>query len=164
MKVLLVNSKDGDLECFVAMLRTKLNCIKQDISLVVKEIQNGIVSIREIKDENPELLILYNLYGFEQSTLMEGVAYNLLSCKQIHIITQKNLYNENYLSKQLSISMFFYCTEKETYRHLKENYPDIPYLKKLDDWGHEQNIENIERNAAILCEVIAEVMSMCHMK
>ena len=61
-----------------------------------------------VKDENPDLLISYNLAGFELSTLTDSVLYNLLDCRQFHFITKDNLPNEKYLEKLLSINLFVF--------------------------------------------------------
>lgn len=55
------------------------------------------------------LIITFDLVGFEQTTLMDGILYNLVSSKFLNFMLRKNLANEKFLSRQLSISMFFYC-------------------------------------------------------
>ena len=43
----------------------------------------------------------------------------------------RNLSNESYLSKQLSLSMFFFCSDNDYYHYLIDTYPDIPYLEPI---------------------------------
>ena len=59
--------------------------------------------------EHFALIITFDLVGFEQTTLMDGILYNLVSSKFLNFMLRKNLANEKFLSRQLSISMFFYC-------------------------------------------------------
>lgn len=54
----------------------------------------------------PDLLVTYNLAGFELCTLTDGLSYNLLSCRQLHFIEKDNCPNEKYLQKDKSINMF----------------------------------------------------------
>ena len=61
-----------------------------------------------IKKETPDLLISYNLAGFEMGTLTDSVLYNLLDCRQFHFIKKDNLPNEIYLDKLLSINLFIF--------------------------------------------------------
>ena len=61
-----------------------------------------------IQTEAPDLLISYNLAGFELETLTDSVLYNLLDCRQFHFINKNNLSNEKYLDKLLSINLFFF--------------------------------------------------------
>ena len=63
--------------------------------------------IGKIKKMNPELLLTVDLAGFDRVTLTDNIAYNLLDCKQVHVICGKTLQNEKALEKALSIAMFF---------------------------------------------------------
>ena len=119
--------------------------------------------IGEIKSLHPELLITVDLPGFEQCTLADNVSYNLLDCKQLHLLFHKNLPNEQCLNKQLSIAMFFYCAGKPYYEYLHKLYPDIPYLKELPGWQFEMNERTSGRNAEIIYTVFQEVLHECRM-
>lgn len=87
--------------------------------------------IAEIKAFHPDLLITTDLAGFEQCTLTDNISYNLLDCKQLHLLLRENLPNEPYLAKQLSIAMFFYCAGDEYREYLVRKYPNLPSLKSL---------------------------------
>lgn len=104
--------------------------------------------------EQADLLICFNLAGFERSTLMGGLSFNLLKCKQIHFILDEKLTNEKMLEKQLSISMFFYAAGAEYSKYLSENYPHIPYLQQLKNW-------ETDRYSA-LYHAIEEVLHFCN--
>ena len=130
----------------------EVTCLCEDGG-TIKSIQ------RKVKELSPDILITVDLEGFEQSTLTDNISYNLLDCKQIHFILNRNLPNERYLEKPLSMAMFFYCTDNEYCKYLLEKYPDIPYLKAM-------NIENIERdsvtaNVDALWKSVCEVMKIC---
>ena len=127
------------------------------------EVEKGILTSEAVRGENADLFVDFNLSGFNQTTLTDNISYNLLPCKQIHIITRDNLPNEKYLEKQLSISMFFYCTDSKYYQYLQEKYPDIPYLKEVKGWKNSDDEESAETNAKIMSEIIGEVMQICHM-
>ena len=60
-----------------------------------------------------DLIITFDLVGFEQMTLMGGISYNLVNSKFVNFLLHENLQNEKYLSKQLSLSMFFYCADRK---------------------------------------------------
>ena len=152
MKVLILSSSD--------------RCIGKEI--VVNRLINQIDIIGNVqgvnfKEELYDIIMTFDLYQFNQTTLTDNISYNLLPCKQIHIITKDNLPNEKYLAKQLSISMFFYCTDSQYYRYLLEKYPDIPYLKEVKGWKNSDDAESAENNAKILAEIVEEVMQICHM-
>ena len=61
-----------------------------------------------IEETSPDLLVSYNLAGFELSTLADSLVYNLINCRQFHIIKKKNLPNEIYLSKLRSLNLFLF--------------------------------------------------------
>lgn len=113
------------------LVRRLCEVIKSSLNRVSLEIcEDG-------QGENPkslrdaDFLITFDLNGFEQSTLAGGISYNLLNCKQIHFLLNRNLSNESYLSKQLSLSMFFFCSDNAYYHYLLDTYPDIPYLEPI---------------------------------
>lgn len=118
----------------------------------------------EIKSLQPDLLITVNLPGFEQSTLTDNIAYNLLVCKQLHLLLHRNLPNELYLDRPLNIAMFFYCVGDDYYNYLLKRYPELPYLKKLSGWRTETEAQTDadqqvkEENAQALYAAYREVL------
>lgn len=115
----------------------------------------------KIKETAPDLIITTNLLGFEQKTLTDNLAFNLLDCKQIHLLLHENLINEVYLSKQLSISMFFYCLGEDYFRNIAKKYPNLPYLKKIDGWQIGESPNAVKTNAKILFGIVQEVLEQC---
>ena len=110
----------------------------------------------ELLSKDPfDLIITFDLVGFEQTTLMGGVSYNLVNSKFVNFLLHENLQNEKYLSKQLSLSMFFYCADRKYETYLREHYPDIPYLRSLQ--GSEETVEAAMRSA------VEEVLAECHL-
>ena len=141
------------------LLQNISNGKSQGVTVEIWDSAKLPVTCAEIKKSDADLFINFNLAGFEQSTLTDGIAYNLLDCKQIHILLEDHLPQEKYLAKQISISMFFYCMDAEYYCYLQEKYPDIPYLKVAESWekgGKENRSENYAD--ALYC-MIREVMS-----
>lgn len=118
----------------------------------------------EIKSLQPDLLITVDLPGFEQSTLTDNIAYNLLTCKQLHLLLHRDLPNELYLDRPLNFAMFFYCVGDDYYDYLLKRYPELPYLKKLPGWqtgtdtqmGADRQVK--EGNAQALYEAYREVL------
>ena len=62
--------------------------------------------INQIKTIAPDILVTYNLAGFEFGTLTDGIAYNLIDCRQIHFLISDNIPNLQALKKNLSLNMF----------------------------------------------------------
>ena len=109
-----------------------------------------------LSQESFDLIITFDLAGFEQTTLMGGISYNLVNSKFVNFLLHENLKNEKCLSKQLSLSMFFYCAGEEYAAYLREHYPDIPYLKTLQ--GSEETVEAAMKSA------VEEVLEECHLQ
>ena len=103
--------------------------------------------------EAEDLLVTFNLSGFEQQTLTGGISYNLLNCKQIHILLDNNLPCEEKLALPLSISMFFFCRGQDYYKYLQNTYPEMPFLQMIDEWDDE---------GSALADIITNVASLCH--
>lgn len=160
MKILVREKEDRKIGKFT-------NCIPHTVGRVLEveiaEYYSEEEFQSQIKRFNPDILITFNLTGFEQRTLAGSLAYNLLKCKQIHFLLDSNLKNEEYLKKQLSISMFFYCVGEEYYNYLKDTYPDLPYLKELKGWSRDDDQEAETTNANLLYECIQEIMKECHL-
>lgn len=111
--------------------------------------EHGISAvILEIKDKKPsheyffaiirscpDLVFTLNFAGFEMSTETGEIAYINLPCRNIHLILKEREWDfKRYFLRKLSIAMFFYCQDHEIYDKLQDQYPDIPYLKLMENW------------------------------
>ncbi len=61
-----------------------------------------------VQKESPDLLVSYNLAGFELCTLTDSLLYNLIDCRQFHFIKKRNLPNEKYIQNLKSINLFMF--------------------------------------------------------
>ena len=134
MKIAVVSNQNKEnisgFEHFIKMLEQEYIL---EISYILSAPKKKKDIISEVKALHPDLLITVDLAGFEQCTLTDNISYNLLDCKQLHLLFHENLPNEQYLNKQLSIAMFFYCMGNTYYEYLRKQYPNLPYLKILSD-------------------------------
>ena len=114
--------------------------------------------MNEIRSYEPDVLITEDLEGFEMCTLTDAVSYNLIHCRQFHVIRsgvphngdlskekstyrntsggrdhEESLPNERYLGKQLSLVMTFVCTDEGMAKRLAAEYPDLPEIVKCND-------------------------------
>ncbi len=89
--------------------------------------------MKEIREFEPELMITEDLEGFEMCTLTDAVSYNLIHCRQLHLLSSDPLSNERYLSKQLSLLMTFVCPNPDRAALLMDKYPDIPEITTLEN-------------------------------
>lgn len=122
-------------------LRKTINCTKEKLESKHNEISVNLLDKlpQGLRLEVGDLLVTFNLSGFEQQTIAGGIAYNLFNCKQIHILLDNNLPCEDKLAMPLSISMFFFCRGQDYYEYLQKTYPEIPFLQKIDEWDDEGN-------------------------
>lgn len=118
--------------------------------------------IGNIKEKNPELLLTVNLAGFDRVTLTDNIAYNLLNCKQVHVISGGILQNEKTLEKALSIAMFFCCSEREQCEELKERYPHIPWMACMEEWSPAEEFCS-DKNVAEIAKVLETVIKECRL-
>lgn len=88
-----------------------------------------------IVESDPDLVFTIDFAGFSMSTETGDVAYINLRCRNIHLILEDREQDyERYLSRKLSIAMFFYCRDHGICEKLQNRYPDIPYLKAVKNW------------------------------
>lgn len=155
-KILIICRENNKFKKRIADLQSKLQNVMRG-ALVEVFREEGIICDQKLKDV--DLLITFNLAGFEQCTLADSISYNLFKCKQIHFILDRNLPNEKYLEKPLSMAMFFYCADDEYGKYLLEKYPDIPYLKMMNIGNIEQ--DGVTANVDVLWKSVCEVMKIC---
>lgn len=161
MKVLIIGASFANMEKVIEIAQKKVQ--NTDITFIIRGDHEKNLTNEEIRRSAIDFLISFNLYGFEKSTLTDGIAYNLLDCKQIHILLESKLANEQYLAKQLTIAMFFYCADIQYCQLLLKKYPDIPYLKTIERWNNGCSQKELADNADILCDILYEVMEICHL-
>lgn len=80
---------------------------KADICFVITDTDKRSSIPSQIRGISPDLLVTYDLAGFELCTLTDGLSYNLLHCRQIHFVGNRECPNMKYLEKDKSINMFF---------------------------------------------------------
>ena len=178
MKILIAQASSKQMQKTLSLMKEKMEGkyqnfsqgvsqhIAQSISVEICGNKKLPITCADIRKSEADLFINFDLAGFEQSTLTDGIAYNLLDCKQIHILLRDKLPGERYLAKQLSISMFFYCADLKYCQYLQSKYPDMPYLKAIEGWkknGQENREDSIEKNAEIFCDIVREVLEICRM-
>lgn len=118
--------------------------------------------IGKIKKMNPELLLTVDLAGFDRVTLTDNIAYNLLDCKQLHVIIDDNLKNEKELEKLLSIAMFFVCSHQKQCESLKGRYPHIPWIECMEGWSTTEDLCE-DKNVEEIAKVLERVMEECRL-
>ena len=103
-----------------------------------------------LSSTNIDFILSFNLAGFNFLTLTGNVWYNLLPCRQMHIIDNP-LTDSSFLSRPYSIAMFFYCTQHSLYEKIHKDCPELPNLFFLDQWGLQP--------AKVLANTILEILS-----
>lgn len=88
---------------------------------------------QKLKAYGPDIMITFNLAGFEIETLTDSVSFNLLDCIQLHWVGKKDTQNEKYLNKVLSIVMFFATNDGDLAEYLKQTYDKIPMLSSYEE-------------------------------
>lgn len=82
------------------------NCCETDMRFIDTRSTVRNTLINQIKTIEPDILVTYNMAGFEFSTLTDGIAYNLIDCRQIHFLINDNIPNLHMLENNLSLNMF----------------------------------------------------------
>ncbi len=163
MNCIIIKSEDRLLQNYIINVKNVLLntiCKSEEVSILEGNISDLRKQLREVP---ADIIITFDLEGFEQSTLTDGISYNLLNSKFVNLLLHENLPNEKYLKKQLSISMFFYCVGDGYYQHLLNSYPELPYLKPLEGWQVAEGEESMTRNLECIMAAIEEVLRECHL-
>lgn len=164
MKVVIVAKEQSIFEKYSELFKEE---IEQSLECQVTYLfQNGRgrgKMIGAIQNASPDILLTVDLEGFEQCTLTDNISYNLLNCKQIHLLLHEGLENEKYLSRQLSIAMFFFCAGDAYFSYLESTYSQLPYLKEIAGWKPAMDKDSAKADAKALCSVLKEVRKECRL-
>lgn len=159
MKIIIISEQPTNNICGMEGFKRKLaEDDKAEVSCLRYTAADADDIFSGIKSQDPDLLITVDLPGFEQCTLTDNVAYNLLRCKQFHLLLHEGLANELYLAKPLNISMFFYCVSEAYRERLTWQYPDLPYLDILEGWQSEEERSAQDENARVLYTAYGEFL------
>lgn len=93
---------------------------------------------REINKDEADILVTFDLEGFEKGTESGSLFYNLLSCKMVHFLFGDKKEYAPYLSNKLSLAMLFFGVGMDAAEvaEMKEKYPNIYYLHPTADMEH----------------------------
>lgn len=145
-------------------LQDTIEEVKRYLASEKIKIYLGMADREKKKLTGEDLLVTFDLSGFENQTLAGSISYNLLNCKQIHILLRENPVQEEKLAKPLSIAMFFFCRGQAYYQKLKGLYPEVPYLEEIPKWNGESGKDASRDNAKLLVGIIGKVAKLCGLR
>lgn len=130
-KAVLVYNSENEKEAYkVASVLPKWNYEYENINLTVQQKEG----YRRLVKDDFDLLITFDMAGFEKGTETGSLFYNLLSCKTIHFLYGNKQEYACYLSNKLSLGMlFFVLSNEEDAQKMKAQYPDMFYLKAFPE-------------------------------
>ena len=124
-----------------ASVLTKFNYDSELLDLTTEEKQ----AYKRLAQDDFDLVITFDMAGFEKGTETGSLFYNLLSCKSIHILYGEKQAYSRYLSNKLSLAMLFFVLGKEDVsERMKEKYPQIYYIKS---YPHDTTLDLIFETA-----------------
>ncbi len=132
MKVLMIGSTAGKLHKAEKEIKEALESQGHACAGIYRAPGDERNIMKEIREYEPDLMITEDLEGFEMCTLTDAVSYNLIHCRQLHLLLSKDLSNEHYLAKQLSLLMTFVCPDPGRAAALTDKYPDIPEITTVE--------------------------------
>lgn len=78
-----------------------------EVIYIQSELDKTKLLTDRIKAENANLVVTYDLAGFEETTLTDGIAYNLLNVRQINFVHEGYEKSPVLIGKNISINMFW---------------------------------------------------------
>lgn len=104
------------------------DCVLMNLSKQQKE------TYKRMSRDDFDLLVTFDMAGFEKGTETGALFYNLLSCKTIHFLYGDKQTYAHYLNNKLSLAMLFFLLGKnEDAQKMKEKYPNIYYIKAFPE-------------------------------
>jgi len=86
----------------------------------------------EIRKMNTDYLWVFDMAGFQQTTLQEDSIYTILPQKQIHFLLSNDKKYREYLAQALSLNMFLLESNETLFRRYKREYSHILNLDLMD--------------------------------
>lgn len=91
-----------------------------------------------LQNTNAEFIISFDMAGFQYKTLLDNYLYNIIPLKQLHLVTDKKIWEE-YEHSEFALNAFIYIPDKEinTLQNSEENlniryYPE-KWLEKSEE-------------------------------
>lgn len=168
MGKLLMVYNQGDKEKYKTLFELVVNIWKSEYSRVkgTKEnlqieeimIKNGIITnavIRQLRASDVKYIFSFNMAGFEAKALLEDPLYNIVTAKQLHMITDRPLL-EQYKNQDMALNLFFYVTgEREELQHTYQHVLNLEGLPETK-WNNPQEVED---NRVVLEQMITSIIN-----
>lgn len=90
--------------------------------------------VQMIKQNQPHLIITFDMAGFELRTTLEHATYNVMPYRMAHILPGEYLLYSKWLQEPMNFSMFFYASDK-TAEEIKKNHPETENVYSVDTFS-----------------------------
>lgn len=113
----------------------------------------------EISKMKADYFLVFDMAGFQQSTLQEVSVYNIIPTIQIHFLFGNDRCYSPYLSQPLALNLFLVVCNDSLFRKYKRIYPHLLNLEYADPLTLKKSPSESEliRNKAILFHQIKRV-------
>lgn len=107
-----------------------------------------------IKQVQPQLIITFDMAGFELRTTLDSASYNVMPYRMAHILPGEYPLYSKWLQESMNFSMFFYALS-ETAEEIKKNHPETENVYSVDTfssprWWDDNNI---------VCDLINKIVN-----
>ena len=148
---------------FIVLLDEIAKDLCIEIEYFTLQEQNISGQFAEIRALKTDYLLVFDMAGFQQSTLQEVPSYNIMTQKQIHFLFDNDKKYQSYLFYPLALNLFFVESNWDLYIKYKREYPhllNMEYIKGINLERHpsemQMDVNKMRMKSAIyrvLCEV-----------
>lgn len=105
-------------------------CLSTDLTY------QSATAYKRLEKDDFDLVVTFDMAGFEKGTQTGALFLNLLSCKTIHFLYGDKKEYVPYLANKLSLAMLFILLgeDENTAYRMKVKYPDIYYIKAFPQY------------------------------
>lgn len=101
----------------------------------------------EIKKKNPDVIITFDLAGFELRTGSDTLSLNGIYARMAHIIFSKKNVDSSNLRLRQNLSMFTYIPMGVNAETVRAKYPEVPNISNFKEfWYKADSIAEHEQN------------------
>ncbi len=108
-----------------------------------------------IREENPHLLVSFDMAGFEMRTTLNQASYGIMTFRMAHVLLKEYEEYEKWLDGIMNFSMFFYGMDK-TVQQIHEKHPEIDHVQRIESCSVSEWMKEPKYITQLIDRIIAD--------
>lgn len=148
-------------QSFVSIFREEMKFMDIELELFPLEKKDLGKQFGEIRKKEADFFFVFDMAGFEQTTLQEDPSYNIISTIQIHVLFSNDTKYRLYLHHDIALNLFLLIDNETLYRRYQREYNHLlnfDCLPKMNLKKH-PTPEELDANKQILFSRMQQIIT-----